>query len=61
MKVKILFKNYGRGKERIILVDTDTNMAFASFGNKDVPYEYLKEKYDSIGNNSTQGKETASL
>lgn len=46
MKVKILFKNYGKGKERIILVDEDTNIAFRSFGVKDICYEYLKNKYD---------------
>ncbi len=48
MEIEILFKNYGKGKERIILIDKDTNMAFASFGKKDKPYEYLFKKYHNI-------------
>lgn len=48
MKVKILFKNYGRGKERIVLVDESSGMAFISLGVKDIGYDYLKEKYDAI-------------
>jgi len=46
MEVELIFKNYGRGKERIILIDKSNNMAIVSFGIKDPPYNYLKEKYD---------------
>jgi hypothetical protein len=45
MEIRILFKNYGKGKERIILIDKSNNMAFASFGKNDTPYEYLYEQY----------------
>lgn len=45
MIVEILFKDYGKGKERIILVDKATNLAFASYGIKDSPYDYLYKKY----------------
>jgi len=45
MEVKILFKNYGKGKERIILVNKSDNVAFASFGKKDTPYEYLYKQF----------------
>lgn len=45
MKIKILFRNYGKGKERIILVDKATNIAFISFGKNDTAYEYLLKKY----------------
>lgn len=45
MEVKILFRNYGKGKERIILMDKSNNLAFASFGKKDTPYKYLYEQF----------------
>jgi hypothetical protein len=50
MEIKILFKDYGKGKERIILVDKSNNMAFVSFGKKDAPYEYLYEQYQKQEN-----------
>lgn len=43
MKIKIILKDYGKGKKRIILVNEDDgNRAFASFGEKSSEYEYLK-------------------
>lgn len=46
MKVKIIFKDYGRGKERLILINEDGgNLAFANFGKKDHSYEYLYEQF----------------
>ena len=47
MEVKIVFKDYGRGKKRIILVNvSDSNRAFISFGEKDTPYKYLYEQFN---------------
>jgi len=45
MEVKILFKDYGKGKERIILIDKANNLAFVSFGKNDTPYEYLYKQF----------------
>ncbi len=44
MEVKILMKNYGKGKKRIILVDKSNNIAFTSFGEKDKEFTYLQNK-----------------
>jgi hypothetical protein len=48
MNTKIVFKDYGKGKEHIILVDKSNSIAFAPFGKKDTPYEYL---YKQLKNN----------
>lgn len=40
MEIEILYRN-----KRIILVDKKNNMAFASFGKKDTPFEYLYNQY----------------
>jgi len=45
MKLEILLKDYGKGKKRLILIDKSNNMAFASFGEKDAPYEYLYKQF----------------
>lgn len=46
MKVKIILKNYGKGKKRIILINEDGgNIAFTSFGEKDKEYIYLIEQF----------------
>lgn len=51
MKVKIVFKNYGKGKKRIILINEDGgNIAFASFGEKDKGYMYLFEQFKNQEN-----------
>lgn len=46
MNIEILFKDYGKGKERIILVNIVNNMVFFLFGKNDLFYGYLKEEYD---------------
>ena len=45
MEVKIEFKDYGKGKKRIILINRENNFAFVSFGEKDICYEYLYKQY----------------
>lgn len=41
-KVEVVFKKYGKGKNRIVLLDSNSgNIAFASFGEKDTSFEYL--------------------
>jgi hypothetical protein len=46
MKIKIVFKNYGKGKERLILInESEGNIAFASFGKKDSEWNYLYEQF----------------
>lgn len=44
MHIKVIFKNYGKGKCRVILIDKQNNMAFACFGEKTEQYKYLKQK-----------------
>lgn len=51
MEVKIVFKDYGKGKERLILVnESDGNIAFKSFGKKDSEWEYIFEQYKKQNN-----------
>lgn len=46
MQIKIVFKDYGKGKERLILVnESDSNRAFKSFGKKDAEWEYIFEQF----------------
>jgi len=47
MRVKALFKDYGKGKKRIILInEEDSNRAFASFSENTNEYKYLKGHLD---------------
>jgi len=48
MDVKIVFKNYGNGKKRIILVNKLDNIAFTSYGERSKEYKYITEKYPDI-------------
>lgn len=41
MDVRIIFKQYGKGRDRIVLVDNETGLGFASFGRYDPPFNYL--------------------
>jgi len=46
MKVKIEFKDYGKGKERLILInESDGNRAFKSFGKNDTEWTYILEQF----------------
>ena len=46
IEIDLLFKNYGKGKERIILIDKSNNIAILSLGIKDIGYEYLLRKIE---------------
>lgn len=54
MNVKIIHKKYGKGRDRIVLVDKATGLGFVSFGIKDPPYNYLMDALKRETKNNKQ-------